>query len=466
MEQRQKLVLKFLSRRRRFSYEYLSNPPVVSFLKEFYLLLYLFASVIEYESQIQCVKMELDESKNDDPKKSLHYERKEEKGAADSPVNLKSPCRSLQNSTNYRRIDSSPRLEIESLTMKLLNGIIYCQNRHVVEQQFAIGLDKGSTQITSRTLKIGLRSGGAISGNELISIPVTEDEDDKNLLLLSGDVDLSDFVPHSLTSLVMLLEYEFTVLRSCVSGNNRPSFSSQKMKTYDDIDELNQILRTVGATTYIPFNGSTLKLHNLPNSKSIKGGIDVLNGDELAVQLDLKCDPACYLLSNQPVHQYIDINRDFDVTDTPFTIAFDLRVFDPVSKTELLHGESIKGCNKLPHWEQTDKGNIHLESPRSLNHASSGNREAISFLTAHDDPMISHPHRLHDNKSTNISGHEACVNFSSQDPLNPGRARSLTETSPRVQANADERVNLIVRVCLFQYITITCIVFTYSRLTM
>lgn len=294
---------------------------------------------------------------------------------------------------------SIPQLS-QTLILQVSSGVIYCESRHEMERRMAIHIAKqlgiesyyGNIQISSRTMKLGIHNGHTIISNEWISVPLTEDNQDENLLLMTENmIDISEFVPHDLTALVVALEYEFKIATNCSSS----SFSSQLFpsQTLRRSFEHNQQTVTVcvGASAFVPYDGSRLVLNNHPNISTDQDKMNSLdNRDELAVQVDLKCDSTCSLLSNKPM--YIDSNSinasqyalrstqrtsaspkrsTIRVSDakgtanmiaiprrsgsssllsssavvkketTPFTVAFDLKVFDSLNGKEFFHCDLV-----------------------------------------------------------------------------------------------------------------------------
>lgn len=200
---------------------------------------------------------------------------------------------------------------------------------------------------------IGLHNGHSLinKDNEWLRIPLDEDDQDKDVLLLPADrstLALEGYVPHENVALVFLVEYEVGIFKP-------PATQYDVHSTIDAIFGENSMLRTsvsIGATAHIPFDGRHFQLKNIANEE--QDG----NSDDLNMELELLPNQLCQVLSQNLIFSDEDHRRlvaaakakiaskglasaageDENSNENP-VIGFDLKVLK--RKKEFVHMQSM-----------------------------------------------------------------------------------------------------------------------------
>lgn len=223
--------------------------------------------------------------------------------------------------------------------------------------------------------------------NEWLRIPLEEDADDKDVLLLPSDrstLVLDGYVPHENVALVFLVEYEVGVFRPQATQYDVHS-------TIDAIFGEETILRTtvsIGATAHIPFDGKHFQLKNI--SEDEREG----NDDELNMELELLPNQLCQVLSQNLIFSDEDHRRLVATAQakvaTKGLMSADAE--DELANENPVIGFDMKINNKrkkeFRHLESLDEGGSDVDSDLESDSDGSGGhrtgRKRRAHLSPHD----------------------------------------------------------------------------------
>ena len=145
---------------------------------------------------------------------------------------------------------------------------------------------------------LGLHNGHTVVGGEWQSLRLKEDRDDRDVLLTRDSViNVNGYTPHELMALAMLLEYEVGVPTQEQTQHNTNSILNSVT-----IDGKVLTVLTLGVAIYVPFNGEKVILRN---SGQI-GDRHSIDEDELGIELALRSDDICTILSPKPIFAILE----------------------------------------------------------------------------------------------------------------------------------------------------------------
>ena len=146
------------------------------------------------------------------------------------------------------------------------------------------------------TPSAGLHNGHTVLGGEWQSVPLREDRDDRDVLLTKDQVlVVNGYVPHELVALAIVLEYEVGI-----PVPHRTSHNAQTiLNSTSAADKVSTVI-TLGVTIYVPFNGEKVLLRNGEKSDR-RGGSHDDDDEELGVELPLRTDDVCTILTPKPL---------------------------------------------------------------------------------------------------------------------------------------------------------------------
>lgn len=171
-------------------------------------------------------------------------------------------------------------------------------------------------------------------------------------------VEINGYVPHELMAMVMLVEYELSTPIPPQSHLNTKTMLETTIRNGKLVVTL-----VLGAAVFVPFEGNVFLGKNSESEE--------LGNDEVGIELSLRVDDTCSLLSSKAAYKDVDENGDpvggsvsgrkldraaaakgkggsggddeverFTETATNITIGFDLTAFDP-ARGEIKHGDEI-----------------------------------------------------------------------------------------------------------------------------
>lgn len=192
-----------------------------------------------------------------------------------------------------------PSKPIIAIPMKLslVDFQLLIPDREELERRMILSLtnanDDGMSQIQiiSRNLKVGLHNGHTIIGGEWQTQSLIEDTEEKDMLFTSlQKIDVLGYVPHDLMNLVFLIEYEIGIPVQHKSYYNSQAILNSTMKKGKAVTTI-----VIGASIFIPSNGSTIFLRNRPKRK-----------DGMGVELQLQYEDIATILSGRQVYGSTD----------------------------------------------------------------------------------------------------------------------------------------------------------------
>jgi hypothetical protein len=144
----------------------------------------------------------------------------------------------------------------------------------------------------------GLHNGHTVVGGEWQSVVLREDRDDRDVLLTKQQtISINGYVPHELMAIALLLEYEVGV-----PVPERTQHSAHTILNSTVVDGKVVSIVTLGVSIYIPFNGEKMILRNNSPDSFDRDATD----EELGVELALRSDEVCTILSPKPLFADID----------------------------------------------------------------------------------------------------------------------------------------------------------------
>lgn len=139
-----------------------------------------------------------------------------------------------------------------------------------------------------------MHNGHTVVGGDWQSVVLTEDKDDRDVLLTKPNViNINGYVPHELMAIAILIEYEVGV-----PVPHRTQYNAQTILNSTVVDGKVVTTVTMGVSIYLPFNGDKMVLRNTSQNNR--------DDDELGVELLLRTDDVCTILTPKPLFSDID----------------------------------------------------------------------------------------------------------------------------------------------------------------
>lgn len=179
-------------------------------------------------------------------------------------------------------------------------------------------------------------------GGEWITCPLLEEqEDDEVLLTARKSIDIPSYIPHGNAAIVFMLEYEVGL----------PAVRDTALDVHKTLETTMRNGRLVscvniGTAAYVPCTSSNKLV--LRNTGKVGNNVD-----ELDIELNLRDDELCSVLSPNPVFRWQALIRDVDekvesvgIESTP-VMGFDLEAFDD-AQTPIDDGYIIQAIDIAP----------------------------------------------------------------------------------------------------------------------
>ena len=184
--------------------------------------------------------------------------------------------------------------------MNVTHHIKPCNYLHHYHIHVDQALDNINKELTFHALKLlGLHNGHTIIGGEWQSVVLKEDRDNKDVLLTKEQtIIVNGYVPHELTALALLIEYQVGVKTA-----QRTQHNAQTILNSTAVDNKVVTVVTLGVALYVPYNGTKMILRN---GSEVHTNDPPGDDEELGIELLLRTDDVCTILTPQPLFNSLD----------------------------------------------------------------------------------------------------------------------------------------------------------------